>query len=293
MKVGFFGLGNMGLPMAINLVKAGFEVTGFDISEDAKSAFTTEGGLVGSDTKSTCDGQDCIITMLPSGAIVNELYAGNDGIFEHVKSGTLLIDCSTIAAEDAISVAAKAKSHSFNMIDAPVSGGTAGAQAGTLTFIVGGDSSDLDRAKPLLESMGKNIFHAGDSGAGQVAKICNNMLLAIHMIGTAEALNLGMKHDLDPKVLSDIMKASSGDNWSLQKYNPVPNVMDAVPSSKNYEGGFGTNLMLKDLKLGQSAAESTKSATPLGTLAYDLYQKHSENSGTKDFSSILNLIKEI
>ncbi len=177
------------------------------------------------------------------------------------------------------------------MNDAPVSGGVGGAIAGTLTFIVGGEKNALETARAVLSKMGANIFHAGDNGAGQVAKICNNMLLAIHMIGTSEALSLGVAHGLDAKVLSEIMKQSSGDNWSLQKYNPYPNVMETTPASNGYKGGFGSKLMLKDLNLSQEAVEATHSKTPLGKLAKDLYSKHCETQGDKDFSSIINSLK--
>ncbi len=292
MKVGFFGLGNMGLPMAINLLKGGFEVYGFDLNDEALKTLEKNGGIVNKTREEVLPNCEAIVTMLPNGSIVKNVYINEGSVFNLVKAGTLLIDCSTISAEDAKSVSSIAAEKKLRMIDAPVSGGVAGATAGTLTFICGGESEHVDAARTILEKMGRNIYHAGESGAGQVAKICNNMLLAIHMIGTAEALNLGMKHGLDPKVLSEIMKVSSGDNWSLQKYNPVPGVMENTPSSNNYVGGFGSVLMTKDLNLGQEAAEKTNSATPLGKLATELFREHSEKAGKgKDFSSIFELIK--
>jgi len=234
-----------------------------------------------------------VITMLPADRHVRELYLGEQGILAHAAPNALFIDCSTIAADAAREVAAAAAKLGLAMIDAPVSGGTAGAAAGTLTFIVGGEPEALERARPVLEQMGKNIFHAGGPGAGQVAKICNNMLLGILMAGTAEALNLGVSHGLDPKVLSDIMAKSSGRNWALELYNPWPGVMDNVPASRDYAGGFGTSLMLKDLGLSQQAALSAQAVTPLGSLVRQLFQLHQQQGhGQEDFSSILRLFQQ-
>lgn len=291
MKISFFGLGNMGGPMARNLVKAGHDVKGFDVVPDAVSSFTNDGGAGVSTVAEACSDVEVIVTMLPSGKIAKELYLGTEGILTHIDSSVLLIDSSTIAAEDAKELAQKASDKGNQMIDAPVSGGVGGAIAGTLSFIVGGSQDAFNKAKPILENMGANIFHAGDAGAGQVAKICNNMLLAIHMVGSCEALNMGIKHGLDPKVLSEIMKKSSGDNWSLQKYNPVPGVMETTPASNEYQGGFGSKLMLKDLTLSQEAASASDSQTPLGKFVFDLYTSHCKENGDLDFSSILNLIK--
>jgi 3-hydroxyisobutyrate dehydrogenase len=203
----------------------------------------------------------------------------------------LVIDCSTIAPQSARKVAQAAGARGLTMIDAPVSGGTAGAAAGTLTFIVGGSDAALETARPILSAMGKNIFHAGGHGAGQTAKICNNMLLGILMAGTSEALALGTANGLDPKVLSDIMSKSSGRNWALEVYNPYPGVMDNVPASRDYAGGFGVDLMLKDLGLAAEAALAARAAVPLGELARNLYSLHSQGgAGSLDFSSILKLI---
>ena len=292
MKIGFFGLGNMGGPMARNLVKAGHQVKGFDVVESSIESFSKDGGQGTDSVEQACKDVDFIITMLPNGKIVKDLYLGESGILKHASPSTLLIDSSTIAAADANEVALAAQQSQFDMLDAPVSGGVSGSIAGTLSFIVGGNKDSFNKARPVLENMGTNIFHAGESGAGQVAKICNNMLLAIHMIGTSEALKLGTKHGLDPKVLSEIMKKSSGDNWSLQKYNPFPGVMEKTPASNDYQGGFGVKLMLKDLDLSQDAAKLIGVDTPLGEHATRLYQKHANNSADLDFSSIINLLNE-
>lgn len=291
-KIAFIGMGNMGLPMAINLVKAGFEVAGFDLAKASMEKFAAEGGNAVADPKEAYAGAEAVITMLPSGKAVEAVYT-QDGVLANTPKGALLIDCSTIDTTTAINVATVANESGFHMLDAPVSGGTAGATAGTLTFIVGGETDALDKARPLLEAMGKNIFHAGGSGAGQVAKMCNNMLLAIHMVGTSEALNLGVANGLDPKVLSDIMAKSSGRNWSLDTYNPHPGVMTGVPASREYSGGFGVDLMCKDLGIAMASANQTKTATPLGSMAQNLYQMHSHNgSGQLDFSSIIQFLKQ-
>ena len=287
--IAFLGLGNMGGPMAENLLKAGFEVSVYDIQSQARDRFHNLGAKVGASALEAVEGADCVISMLPSSPFVEELYLGENGILKKLDSKTLIIDCSTIAPDSARKVAKAASEKGITMIDAPVSGGTAGATNGTLTFIVGGASGALEKARPVLEKMGKNIFHAGDAGAGQVAKICNNMLLAIHMAGTAEALNLGVANGLDPKVLSEIMSKSSGRNWSLEVYNPWPGVQENVPASRGYAGGFGSKLMLKDLGLAREASESTKAAIPMGEQAQSLYAKHCEGDGASlDFSGILN-----
>ena len=225
--------------------------------------------------------------MLPASVHVENLYLGDKGLLTAIAAGTLVIDCSTIAPASSRKVSEAAAAKNIPMIDAPVSGGVGGAVGGTLTFIVGGESEAFDQAKPLLEDMGKNIFHAGAPGAGQVAKICNNMLLSVLMTGTAEALQLGVDNGMDPSVLSEIMRTSSGGNWALEVYNPYPGVMEGVPSSNNYEGGFLVDLMIKDLGLALEAALDTGSATPMGTLARNLYINHRKlGNGRKDFSSI-------
>jgi 3-hydroxyisobutyrate dehydrogenase len=289
--IAFIGLGNMGGPMALNLCKAGYTLTVFDVMPDAVKKLTDAGAAAAADIAAAVKDADIVITMLPGNDHVKKVYL-ESGVLAHAKDGALLIDSSTINADVARDVAVAAKQKGFRMIDAPVSGGTAGAAAGTLTFIVGGDAADLESARPLLEKMGKNIFHAGASGAGQMAKICNNMLLAILMIGTSEALNLGLRGGLDPKVLSEIMSKSSGRNWALEVYNPMPGVMENVPAARGYTGGFGTDLMLKDLGLAMEIAGSADVSTPLGTHARDLYKAHSEaGHGKLDFSSILKLVE--
>jgi 3-hydroxyisobutyrate dehydrogenase len=233
---------------------------------------------------------DVLITMLPSSPHVEALYLSDTGLLAHTAGKPIVIDCSTIAPESARKVAKAAQQFGIPMLDAPVSGGTAGAEAATLTFIVGGDATILERTRPIFEAMGKNIFHAGNNGAGQVAKICNNMLLAIHMAGTAEALQLGVNNGLDASVLSEIMSKSSGRNWSLELYNPYPGVMENVPASRGYQGGFMCELMNKDLGLAMEAMMHSKSTSPMGALAKSLYAMHCNNGHSKeDFSSIQKL----
>ena len=287
MKIGFFGVGHMGGPMAANLVKAGHEVTDFDLVPELLQAAVNDGASAASSAAEAVRDADVVVSMLPSAAAVRGLYLGGDGVLPHIDTRALIIDCSTIDADTARDVASIAHQQDRLMIDAPVSGGVGGAKAGTLTFICGGPEAAIERARPVLECMGAQVFRAGDNGAGQLAKICNNMLLAIHMIGTAEALQMGVDHGLDPAVLSEIMKASSGDNWSLDKYNPWPGVMETVPASNEYEGGFAVKLMNKDLGLAMQAALSTQSATPMGNLAKSLYAAHGNHGySDKDFSSI-------
>lgn len=290
--IAFIGLGNMGAPMAHNLLRAGHPLSVFDLSHTAVEALAGAGARAAISAQDAVRDADIVISMLPASHHVRELYLGEGGLLDVAVAHALLIDCSTIAADIAREVASAASARGFVMLDAPVSGGTAGAAAGTLTFMVGGDTAALERAHPVLSRMGKNIFHAGGAGAGQVAKICNNMLLGVLMVGTAEALNLGVAHGLDPAVLSDIMSKSSGRNWALEVYNPWPGVMAAAPASRDYSGGFGTSLMLKDLVLAQQAAQVIGVTTPLGAVARQLYLLHQQNgNGQLDFSSILNLLK--
>lgn len=292
-SIAFIGLGNMGGPMAVNLHKAGFKITATDLSADARARVAAEGVSVSDSAVAAVSGADVVISMLPASRHVEGLYLGEGGLLDTLAASVRVIDCSTIAPETARKVAKAAAEKGISLIDAPVSGGTAGATNATLTFMVGGEDAAVAAAKPLLEAMGKNIFHAGGNGAGQVAKVCNNMLLAIHMIGSAEALNLGVSLGLDAGVLSDIMKQSSGDNWSLQKYNPMPGVMDGVPASRDYSGGFGTDLMLKDLGLAEEAALGAQTPIPLGGLARQLYALHSAGgNGGLDFSSILRMLQK-
>lgn len=286
--IAFIGLGNMGGPMALNLIKAGHAVRVFDLVPNLVESLVKAGADRAKSAIEACDQADTIISMLPAGKHVTELYLGDNGLLKVIQPGTLIIDSSTIDAESARRVHEQCERQCLDMLDAPVSGGVAAAQAGTLTFMCGGPESAFLRAKKVLEDMGKNIFHAGPSGSGQVAKMCNNMLLAIHMIGTGEALKLGSKNGLDPKVLSEIMLASSGRNWSLELYNPYPGVMEKSPASNNYLPGFMIDLMTKDLGLAIANAESTQSKTPLGKMALDMYrEKQSKGDGSKDFSSII------
>lgn len=294
MNIAFIGLGNMGGPMALNLHKAGHTVQAFDLSTSACEKLAAEGVAIATDAAAAVQGAEVVISMLPASAHVEALFLGNGtqaGVLPLLPAGALVIDCSTIAAASARKVADAAQAQGVQFIDAPVSGGTGGAIAGTLTFMVGGDVPVLERARPLLEKMGANIFHAGAVGAGQTAKICNNMLLGILMIGTSEAIALGVANGLDPKVLSEIMRRSSGGNWALEKYNPCPGVHENAPASKGYAGGFGTDLMLKDLGLSQENATAVKASTPLGGLARNLYAMHSiAGQGGLDFSSIIQMV---
>ena len=293
MQIAFIGLGNMGGPMAINLHKAGHSVRAFDLSQPACDKVAEAGVAVAATAHAAVQGAEVVVTMLPASQHVEGLFLGAGQLLAQLPKGTLVIDSSTIAAATSRKVAEAAQAQGVDFIDAPVSGGTGGAIAGTLTFMVGAEAAALERARPLLEKMGSNIFHAGSVGAGQTAKICNNMLLGILMAGTSEAIALGVANGLDPKVLSEIMRRSSGGNWALEKYNPFPGVQENVPSSKGYAGGFGTDLMLKDLGLAQENAMAVKAATPLGGLARNLYASHSlAGHGALDFSSIIASVQK-
>ena len=292
-KVAFIGLGNMGGPMAINLVKAGHEVTAFDLSAEALAQVKAEGAIVAPSAAEAVKGAEFVISMLPAGKHVLGLYLGDKGVAGQIDKDALVIDCSTIDADSARKVGAGLAAQGIAFIDAPVSGGVGGAKAGTLTFIIGGDAAQFERAKTVLGNMGKNLFHAGGIGAGQVAKICNNMLLSILMVGTSEALQMGVDNGLDPKVLSEIMLKSSGRNWTLELYNPCPDVMPNVPSSNGYQGGFMVDLMAKDLGLALEAAMQSQSSTPMGALARSLYVAHQRaGNGKLDFSSIFKLFEK-
>ena len=289
-KIGFVGLGNMGSPMASNLLKAGHELKVFDIVHEPVERSVQQGATSVQAAREAVKDVEVFISMLPASAHVESLYLGEEGILTEIESATLVIDCSTIAPSSAKKVSEAAADKGIIMLDAPVSGGVGGAVAGTLTFIVGGSDAGLAKARPILKDMGKNIFHAGGLGAGQVAKICNNMLLSVLMTATAEALQLGVDNGLDPAVLSEIMRKSSGGNWALEVYNPYPGVMDGVPAGNNYDGGFLVDLMIKDLGLAMEAALETGAATPMGSLARNLYIAHRDNGfGSKDFSSIQSM----
>ncbi|MDX1587893.1 MAG: 3-hydroxyisobutyrate dehydrogenase [Oleiphilaceae bacterium] len=287
-RIAFIGLGNMGGPMAMNLVQAGFDVHVYDRVPEAITPLVEAGAKKSDSLMGAAEGAEVVITMLPAGEHCRSVYLGEQGLLAQLSGKPLLIDCSTIDAVTALEINAEASAAGFSLVDAPVSGGTAGAAAGTLTFIVGGESGAVEQARPVLDKMGKHVLHAGPAGAGQVAKICNNMLLAVQMIGTAESLQLGVNMGLDPKVLSDIMQKSSGRNWALELYNPYPGVMEKVPASRDYQGGFAVDLMNKDLGLALEAATGSHSSTPMGNQAKALYQMHSlRGSGKLDFSSIL------
>ena len=296
MQIAFIGLGNMGGPMALNLQKAGHDVRAFDLSKPACDKLAADGLKIAQDATAAVQGAEVVISMLPASQHVEALFLGRDGqpgLLGSIAKGALVIDSSTIAAATSQKVAKAFDAAGIAFIDAPVSGGTGGAIAGTLTFMVGGDAAALERARPLLEKMGANIFHAGTVGAGQTAKICNNMLLGILMAGTSEAIALGVANGLDPKVLSEIMRRSSGGNWALEKYNPFPGVHENAPASKGYAGGFGTDLMLKDLGLAQENAMAVKAATPLGGLARAIYAAHSiAGHGAEDFSSVIKMVQK-
>ncbi|MBL4857497.1 MAG: 3-hydroxyisobutyrate dehydrogenase [Idiomarina sp.] len=289
--VGFIGLGNMGGPMASNLAKAGHKVKAFDLSEEALKAIVADGAQAAKTAAEAIDGAEFVVSMLPADRHVKGVYLGDDGLINKLNKDQLVIDCSTISSETAMYVGEQLEKAGIAFIDAPVSGGVGGARAGTLTFICGGTETNVDRARSVLNDMGKNVFRAGDVGAGQIAKICNNMLLSVLMVGTSEALQLGKANGLDPKVLSEIMLASSGSNWTLQVYNPCPGVMDNVPSSNDYQGGFLVDLMAKDLGLAQQTALESGAATPMGSLTRNLYHSWSEQGhGRQDFSSIFNYV---
>ncbi len=291
--VGFIGVGNMGGPMAANLLKAGFEVKVFDLVPELAARVGAEGATVTSSAAEAATAVDVLISMLPASQHVESLYLGDSGLLTSLPKDTLVIDCSTISPESARKVNEAAASLGIAMIDAPVSGGVGGAVAGTLTFIVGGTEAAFRQAEPTLSAMGKNLFHAGEAGAGQVAKICNNMLLSVLMTGTAEALQLGVDSGLDPAVLSEIMRKSSGGNWALEVYNPYPGVMENVPASNNYEGGFLVDLMIKDLGLAMETAQAEGAATPMGSLARNLYLNlRKQGLGRKDFSSIQTFFQD-
>ena len=289
--IAFIGLGNMGGPMAANLLKAGHQVTVFDLMPEAVKQLTDAGADSAATAAEAARDVDAVITMLPAGRHVEMVYLSDEGLLNTVKPTSVLIDCSTIDAVTARKVAAAADSKSIDFIDAPVSGGVAAAAAGSLAFMCGGSEQAFIKARPVLQAMGKNIFHAGDSGAGQIAKVCNNMLLSVLMLGTSEALRLGVDNGLDAAKLSEIMLASSGRNWTLELYNPYPGVMQTAPASNDFNPGFMVDLMCKDLGLAMDTAIQTQSSTPMGALARSLYTAHQANgNGQKDFSSIIQFL---
>src|ERR1041384_6421671 len=291
-RIGFIGLGNMGLPMAINLIKAGHQVEGVDINPAAVEKLKAAGGKQVETGKGAAARCDVVITMLPAGQHVRETYLGANGIIENANVGTLLIDSSTIDVETARTVATEAEKRSLLMLDAPVSGGVAGAAAGTLTFMCGGSAQAFARAQSILEKMGKTIVHAGGPGNGQAAKICNNMILGISMIAVSEAFVLAEKLGLDHQKLFDISSKSSGQCWAMTNYCPVPGPVPTSPANRDYQPGFTAAMMLKDLKLSQDAAKTSGARTEMGAAATKLYQRYTESGGAaKDFSGIVQFVR--
>ena len=288
-RIGFVGLGNMGGGMALNLAKAGHQVIAFDLAE-AALAKAREGGCATAATAAEAGSKvDAVVTMLPAGKHVAQVYG--EQLFDAVAPGTLLIDCSTIDVATAKAVAADAAARGLEMVDAPVSGGIAAANGGTLTFMVGGPDAAFAKAEPILAKMGKAVIHAGAAGAGQAAKICNNMILGSTMIATCEALALAVRLGLDPQTFYDIASKASGQSWSLTSYCPLPGVGPETPADRGYEGGFAAALMLKDLKLAMGAAQGVDASVPMGAAAEALYQAFANaGSGGKDFSAIIGML---
>jgi 3-hydroxyisobutyrate dehydrogenase len=291
-KVGFIGLGNMGMPMAQNLLKAAHEVTGFDLDAHATELLAANGGTSANSVADACTAAEVVITMLPAGEQVSDVYLGAGGVLASVAPATLLIDSSTIDVQTARDVAQAAQDKGLAMVDAPVSGGVTGAEAATLTFMVGGSDDAFERARPVLEKMGKTIVHAGGPGNGQAAKICNNMILGASMIVVCEAFLLAEKLGLDPQKLFDISSKSSGQCWSMTSYCPVPGPVPASPANRDYKAGFTAAMMLKDLKLAQTAARATHATTPLGAGAAAVYDRFVESGGgSVDFSGIIRYLR--
>lgn len=286
--IGFIGLGNMGAPMAANLVKAGHQVSGYDINPAALRGLKEAGGTVSGSAAEAAKDAEFVITMLPAGEHVREVWLHQGGLIEAVRAARpLLVDCSTIDVESARTVTAAAAEAGLDMLDAPVSGGTVGAANATLTFMVGGSETAFVRGLPVLQAMGKNIFHAGGPGAGQAVKICNNMMLAINMVGVAEGFLLGQKLGLDWNKLHEIAGTATSQSWALTSYCPAPGPVPAAPSNRDYAPGFMAALMLKDMKLSQAAADATGSPTPLAAHALRFYQAVVDSGdGTKDFSVV-------
>ena len=290
MKVAFIGLGNMGGGMAVNLVKAGYIVNAFDLSGEALSRARDNGCATFTSVRDAVAGVDAVVSMLPNGKIVAHVFA--DDVLDHAPKGAILLDCSTIDVGTARQVTADAVAAGYDMVDAPVSGGIAAANGGTLTFMVGGTDTAFARAEPILSAMGKAVIHAGASGAGQAAKICNNMLLGASMIATCETFAMAEKLGLNLQTFYDISSKASGQNWSMTSYCPVPGVGPTTPADNDYQGGFATALMLKDLKLAMEAASLVGADVPMGLRAAELYEKFNEaGNGGLDFSAIIQTLK--
>ena len=289
-RIAFIGLGNMGGGMAANLAKAGHDVRAFDLSQEALDRAKAAGCLPAASAAEAIAGAEAVVTMLPAGRHVETVYT--DVLLDHAEAGAVLIDCSTIDVATARRVAAAAMARGLMAVDAPVSGGIAAANAGTLTFMVGGTEQAFARAEPVLSDMGKAVIHAGASGAGQAAKICNNMILGATMIATCEAFALAEKLGLDPQRFYDIASVSSGQSWSMTSYCPVPGVGLETPADRDYQGGFAAPLMLKDLKLAMEAAASVGAQVPMGERAQQLYQAFVDGEGAElDFSGIIRTLR--
>jgi len=289
MKIAFIGLGNMGAPMARNLIKAGHALNLFDLNHTVLKELAELGGTISDSPRHAAQGAELVITMLPAAAHVRSVWLNDDGVLTGIGSGVPAVDCSTIDPQTARDVAAAAAKHGVAMADAPVSGGTGGAQAGTLTFMVGATPELFATLQPVLGQMGRNIVHCGEVGTGQIAKICNNLLLGISMVGVSEAMALGDALGIDTEVLAGIINSSTGRCWSSDTYNPWPGVIETAPASRGYTGGFGADLMLKDLGLATEAARQAKQPVILGAVAQQLYQSMSQRGeGGKDFSAIVN-----
>ena len=289
MNIAFIGLGNMGAPMARNLLKAGHSLNLFDLNKDILAELAALGGHISTSPREAAQGTEMVITMLPAAAHVRSVWLGEDGVLAGIAKGVPAVDCSTIDPQSARDVAAAAAKQGVQMADAPVSGGTGGAQAGTLTFMVGAPQALFDTLHPVLEQMGRNIVHCGDVGTGQVAKICNNLLLGISMVGVSEAMALGAALGIDSEVLAGVINSSTGRCWSSEVYNPWPGIVETAPASRGYTGGFGAELMLKDLGLATEAARQAHQPVVMGAVAQQLYQAMSlRGEGGKDFSAIIN-----
>ena len=291
MKIGFIGIGNMGGPMARNLIATGHDVTVFDLSEENVASLVNAGATGAGSARTAVSGADVVVTMLPAGPHVLNVYEGT--ILGSAPAGTLLIDCSTIDVEPSRIVAKMAADKGYPMVDAPVSGGVGGAEAGTLTFMVGGSEADFARAKPVLEKMGKTIVHCGGAGNGQAAKICNNMMLGIQMISVAEAFVLAEKLGLDHQKLYDVSSKASGQCWSLTTYCPVPGPVPTSPANRDYKPGFAAAMMVKDLRLSQGASKSFQAQTELGARALEMYERFADSGNEgMDFSGIIKMVRE-
>lgn len=290
-QIAFIGLGHMGAPMARNLLKHGHAVKVFDLNAAAVNAVVIAGAKAAATLAACCADSEVIITMLPAGEHVYDVCMSADGLFKHAKAGTLVIDSSSIAVDTARLLAAKAQELNLVMVDAPVSGGVVGAEAGTLTFMVGGSATAFERSKPILTAMGKTIVHTGSSGTGQAAKICNNMILGVSMIAVSEAFTLAKKLGLDPQKLFEVSSNSSGQCWSMTSYCPEPGLVPKAPANHDYAAGFTTAMMLKDLRLSQMAAQSVGATTPLGAEATALYTLFNNLGNSQlDFSAIIKMI---